>query len=130
MNKYWNLMVFTASDPRYADHIVDLLDPDFLFIKNVCYRHQCDGQGPLLVKDLRSFVSSWLKLEQILMVDNRLGSFSYQIFNGIPILPYLGDPADTEMKGLASVCKRLSRHDVDIQAYLKERYQYKHTLKS
>lgn len=130
MSKHWNLMVFTASEQRYADIVVNMLDPEFIYFKNVCYRHQCDMQGPHQVKDLRSFTNAWLKIENILILDNRLGSFSFQPYNGLAVLPFYGDPQDSELKGLAAVCKQLAKFEVDIQQYVRDRYKFRKTLGS
>jgi CTD small phosphatase-like protein 2 len=47
------------------------------------------------VKDLRIF-KDW-DLKDIVLVDNSVFSFAFQIENGIPIIPYYNNPADEEM---------------------------------
>lgn len=130
MAEIWNLIVFTASDKKYADYVVDMLDPECKYIANVCYRNQCEAVSRHLVKDLRSFYSNYVKDENILIVDNRIVSFGYQIYNGIPILPFYGDMRDTELRGLKSYLKRLSQPDMSIQKTLRERYRYSETFKA
>jgi Dullard-like phosphatase family protein len=130
MAELWNIIVFTASDKKYADHVVDLLDPECKYIANVCYRNQCEAVSRHLVKDLRSFYSSCIKEENILIVDNRIVSFGYQIYNGIPILPFNGDMRDSELRGLKSYLKRLAQQDYSIPKILRERYRYSETFKA
>lgn len=130
MAEVWNLIVFTASDKKYADYVVDLLDPECKYIANVCYRNQCEAVSRHLVKDLRSFYSNHVKEENMLIVDNRIVSFGYQIYNGIPILPFYGDMRDTELRGLKSYLKRLAQPEMSIQKTLRERYRYSETFKA
>lgn len=129
MSELWNVIVFTASDKKYADYVVDMLDPECKYIANVCYRNQCEAVSRHLVKDLRSFYSTHVKEENILIVDNRIVSFGYQIYNGIPILPFYGDLRDTELRGLKSYLKRLSQPEFSIQKTLRDRYRYSETFK-
>lgn len=124
-------MVFTASEKKYADMVVDLLDPEFKFFNNVCYRHQCDLQGPLAVKDLRSLSTLHTSVSDMLILDNRLASFAYQLYNGVPILPFYGSSSsakDRELLDIQSFLKYLSNREVDITKSLRERYNYRKVL--
>jgi len=47
------------------------------------------------VKDLRIIANR--ALEDLVIVDNSVYSFAYQIDNGIPIIPFYHDPKDEEM---------------------------------
>ena len=47
------------------------------------------------MKDLRIIRNR--KLENIIIVDNSLYCFGFQLANGIPILPYYDDPEDEEL---------------------------------
>lgn len=49
------------------------------------------------IKDLRIFREEQFKLEDIVIVDNSVYSFAYQIDNGIPIIPFYNDKNDEEM---------------------------------
>jgi CTD small phosphatase-like protein 2 len=48
------------------------------------------------VKDLRIFEPS-RRLEDIVIVDNAVYSFGYQLENGIPIIPFYDDKKDEEL---------------------------------
>ena len=43
------------------------------------------------------FCGKELSLKDILIIDNNIYSFGFQLENGIPILDFLGDQNDTEM---------------------------------
>lgn len=84
----FQVVVFTASHQSYADVVLDLIDPHHeIFVKRL-YRDSCvrsaDG---VYVKDLRIF-DKCRKMEDIVIVDNAVYSFGYQLENGIPIIPF------------------------------------------
>lgn len=92
------MVVFTASHQAYADVVLDLIDPHHeIFVKRL-YRESCirTSDGGVYVKDLRIFQPS-RKLEDILIVDNAVYSFGYQLENGIPIIPFYNDRKDEEL---------------------------------
>ena len=47
------------------------------------------------MKDLR--VIKNLDLAQTLLLDNYVWSFAFHLDNGIPVVPYFGEPDDTEL---------------------------------
>jgi hypothetical protein len=47
------------------------------------------------VKDLRMFKG--IDLKDILFIDNYVYSFAFQLENGIPVVPFWGDPHDNEL---------------------------------
>jgi RNA polymerase II subunit A small phosphatase-like protein len=47
------------------------------------------------IKDLRILLGRDLK--NVILVDNSVHSFAYQVENGIPILPWYSDMGDTEL---------------------------------
>lgn len=92
----WEVVVFTASCKNYADTILDYLDPDNQYFHHRLYRDTCwkvpDG---VYVKDLRVF-HQW-NLEDIILVDNAVYSFAFQLDNGIPIIPYYKGKDDKQL---------------------------------
>jgi CTD small phosphatase-like protein 2 len=76
------------------------LDPDKSLIQHRYFRqHTCtvvDNEDFLLVKDLNMFKGE-LSLKDILLIDNNIYSFGFQLENGIPILDFMGDKNDTEL---------------------------------
>ena len=60
-----------------------------------------------MVKDLSLF-SGEVNLDNILIVDNNIYSFAFNLENGIPILNYMGDPKDDQLLKIAEYLKQLS----------------------
>jgi CTD small phosphatase-like protein 2 len=90
------VIVFTASHQTYADAILDYLDPDNTLFQHRMYRQHC-VQTPegYYIKDLRVIRNR--RMADMVIVDNSVYSFSYQIDNGIPIIPFYDDPNDEEL---------------------------------
>ena len=62
-------------------------------------QHTCqlgDEDDSLFVKDLKIFKGD-ITLDDILIVDNNIYSFAFNLENGIPILDFLGDKKDKEL---------------------------------
>ena len=90
-------MVFTASHSSYADVVLDILDPNNEIFEMRLYRDSClKSSDGVYVKDLRIFYP-YRKLEDIVIVDNAVYSFGYQLENGIPIIPFYEDKEDEEL---------------------------------
>lgn len=86
--------MFTASSQGYADVILDYLDPTGELIHHRLYRESCvhDESLGAYIKDLRIFEG--VDLKDIFIVDNAIYSFSYQLDNGIPIIPFRDNKED------------------------------------
>ena len=99
------VVLFTASLKQYADSIVSEIDPEHKYFKYILCRHNCvsisfnkDNKNKIYyVKDLRVFD---IPMEKIVIVDNSILSFVYQINNGIPILPFYSNDNDNELQNL------------------------------
>lgn len=84
VSKCFEVGIFTASIPEYADAIINHLDPDGSLIKFRLYRDNCINVNDLFnVKDLR--IIKGVDLKNIVLVDNNIYSFAAQINNGILI---------------------------------------------
>lgn len=95
-NKHMQVGIFTASNQTYADAILDYLDPHNKLFSFRLYRQHC-VQTPegYYVKDLR--IISNIGMHNMVLVDNSVYSFAYQLDNGIPIIPFYDDPKDEEL---------------------------------
>jgi Dullard-like phosphatase family protein len=96
--KNFEVIVFTASDSPYADAVLDLLDPEKTLIHWRLYRESCIVVNNKFIKDLRILANRDLK--DIILVDNSVYSFAYQLDNGIPIITWTEDPCDRELFNL------------------------------
>jgi len=99
MSKIFELVVFTAAEEVYAKPVVGIIDPENKYLKKVICRQNCiqTPQG-FLVKDLRIFADR--EVNEILIVDDNVLSFAFQLANGIPILPFNGEEEDDELNYL------------------------------
>lgn len=90
------MVVFTASHKAYADVVLDLLDPDHQLIHYRLYRDHCiRTEEGIYIKDLRIITNR--DLRDLIIVDNAVYSFGYQLDNGIPIIPFYDDKRDEEL---------------------------------
>ena len=88
--------MFTASHKAYADAILDFLDPESKYFQFRLYRDNCvQTKEGYYVKDLRIFANRDPK--DLVIIDNSVYSFAFQIDNGIPIIPFYTDKEDEEM---------------------------------
>jgi len=95
LSEYYELIVFTASHPYYADTVIDLLDPDKKIFSKRLFRNSCiKTDVGLYIKDLRVLNCD---LKSTVIVDNAIFSFAFQLDNGIPIIPFYDDKEDKIM---------------------------------
>lgn len=121
MNKHYEVCVFTASTPQYADSIINYLDPTGTLIQHRFYRNQCvKTEGNEYIKDLRVFKN--VDLKNILLVDNAVYSFGQQLDNGIPIASFKEDPDDCEFDYLIPHLEACAQYD-DVRDYNRQKFQ-------
>lgn len=103
IKKNYFTIIYTASHQSYADSVVDFLDPTGELFDYRLYRHNCVkaamGSDSIYVKDLRIFKN--IPLSDMIIIDNSILSFAFQLENGIPIVPFYENSNDTELKFLA-----------------------------
>ncbi|CAD8149738.1 unnamed protein product [Paramecium pentaurelia] len=118
MSNYYNIYLFTASSELYANAIVNHLDPKRQYINDILCRNNCfETKNGFFIKDLRIITNRPLK--DIVIVDNLPHSFGLQLENGIPILEYLYDSKDEELKYLQNYLIQLSKEE-DVRPFNKE----------
>ncbi len=120
MKEYYEIILFTASTSAYAEAIAKELDPEKKTISYILDRRFClETKNGFFVKDLRLLKNRQLK--NIIIVDNLVHSFGFQIENGIPILEWNGNKKDTELKHLADYLLEARKYD-DVRECNKERF--------
>lgn len=77
VTKYFEVVVFTASEKTYANKAIKLLDPNKEFIRGRLYRNSCTWFNPLLVKDLNILGRD---LSKTVIVDNSPNAFALNVF--------------------------------------------------
>ena len=117
VSKYWEVCIFTASNPNYANPVIDTFDPTGKYIKARYYRDSCiNNEKGYWVKDLGMFKERCLK--DIVIVDNSASCYISNIENAIPMLPYIDNNADNELKDLEEFLIWLSKKE-DVREPLK-----------
>ena len=103
VSQWFEVIVFTASQPEYADQVLEWLDPGREWVHHRLYRQHCSLVDGVLVKDLR--ILGCREESHLIIVDNNPHCFGFHLDNGVPIKPWVGDPTDTQ---LLSVLKYLN----------------------
>jgi len=107
MADIYEICIFTAAGEEYANEVVSLLDPERKYIRKVISRKHCiELNANYVVKDLRIIEDRELK--NILIVDDSIYSYSFQIENGIPIRSFEGEEEDKELLFLINYLRGLS----------------------
>jgi len=101
LTNFYDIYAFTASTLPYATAVVKHLDPKGEWFKGILHRGNCmETRNGYYIKDLR--IAGGRDPAKALIVDNLSHSFAFHIPNGIPILEWHDDQADTELKFLMS----------------------------
>lgn len=96
LEKSYEIAVFTAGEQSYADAVLDYLDEHRQIIKHRFYRQHCiQVEQGMYVKDLRIFKDRNLK--DIVIVDNSIISFAFNMDNGVPISGFFRQKNDEEL---------------------------------
>ena len=94
VSKYFEVVIFTASIPKYASPLLDILDKQ-KNIKHRLYREQCTFINGLYIKDLKRLNRP---LKDLIIVDNSPLAFAFNEENGLPIKTWYDDYSDNELK--------------------------------
>jgi CTD small phosphatase-like protein 2 len=115
----FEIFIFTAAAGDYAKAVADYLDPEKKIISAILTRdHTLPTQQGFSIKDLDIVQNRDMK--NMVIVDNLVHSFSYQLENGIPILEFRGNSEDRELLHLTSYLAELSQCD-DVREFNREK---------
>ena len=90
--QHFELIVFSSGNSNYASKVVSILDPYNTIFSFVLFRKYCiHTNNGLYLKDLRILNRD---LSKVVIVDNSILSFAFQLDNGIPIVPFQSDKTD------------------------------------
>jgi len=108
--KNYEVIIFTSSQPAYANRVLNILDPNNEFITYRAFREHCVmTDSGIIVKDLRIFANRDMK--NLILVDNSILNYSFQLYNGVPILPYTSQKKDTQLQKLLKFLEFLKGED-------------------
>ena len=85
----YEIIVFTAGEQEYADNILDYIDPEKKIFKKRLYRQDCIKVDNFFIKDL-DIILDWDR-EHMVIVDNSILSFAFDLDNGVPINSFIGN---------------------------------------
>lgn len=107
MSKYYELVIFTASLSKYANPLMDILDPE-RFCTSRLFREHCNYvfAERIYVKDMSQLGRP---IEDVILIDNSPNSYRPQPENAVPILSWYDDQTDRELYKLTPLLRNLSR---------------------
>lgn len=115
ISKNYFIIIISNSNKEISDSIINLFDPSSKYISLRLYEDDCQrmliNREYILIKDIRILP---VPITKIVIIDNSVLSFAYQLKNGIPILPYINNKNDNELRILVSYLMHLSQFE-DIQ---------------
>ncbi|MCQ2816267.1 MAG: HAD family hydrolase [archaeon] len=107
MSKLFELIIFTASVPPYANPLLDKLDLNKL-ISYRLFRQHCISMSRLYIKDLRRVGRD---LKDTIILDNNPVSYIANKENGLPILTWHFDKNDRELIKIIPVLEFLAKEN-------------------
>ena len=113
MSKTFNIVIFTASIPEYANPLLDKLDT-YNVISKRFFRGDCTVKNGLYVKELKKVGHN---LEDMIIIDNNPISYSLNKENGFPIRTWHYDKNDIELNKIIPYLEYLSKVD-DVRCVL------------
>lgn len=126
VSRLYEVVVFTAAADYYATAIIEYLDPNRQFISEILTRRHCMcTKNGFNIKDLRIIRNRDLK--NMIIVDNLVHSFGFQLDNGVPIMEFLGEQNDAELKHLVPYLYEAWKAD-DIRIFNRNRLQLSNML--
>jgi len=113
MAKCYELVIFTASLSKYANPLMDILDPE-RYCTGRLFREHCVYADRVYMKDMAQLGR---RIEDVILIDNSPNSYRPQPENAIPILSWYDDPDDTELWKISPLLRNLARVE-DVRSVL------------
>ena len=113
MSEMFEVVAWTAGTENYGKKILSHIDPNNEYFVHSLFRQHCsqlfDDFG--YTKELSKLGR---EMSMIMILDNTSKSYKLNPNNGIPILDFLGEPEDRELKRYTDILTKYSSPDLDI----------------
>ena len=118
VDKYYELIIFTAATQEYADLLIDAVEENKIYFEHRLYRQHTVIIGNDFVKDLSRVGRP---LDKIAIVDNMPQNFRLQKENGINIKAFWGEEVyDTALIDLGKILVNIAKDGGDIRNGIKK----------
>lgn len=92
----FTVYVYTAGQKKYADAVLNIIDPENLITKRF-YRDSCKKDGGVIVKDLKHIKKLIRSKQEMILVDDNSLSIEKNYPFAIQIKAFEGNQADKEL---------------------------------
>ena len=118
VDKYYELIIFTAATQDYADLLIDAVEENKIYFEHRLYRQHTVIIDNDFVKDLTRIGRP---LDKIVIVDNMPQNFRLQKENGINIKAFWGEEAyDTALVDLGNILVNIAKDGGDVRNGIKK----------
>lgn len=113
VSAWYELAVWSSGSPAYVANIVEQVFPNREALRFVWASDRCtvrlhpEVRDYYWIKDLKKVKRAGYPLEQVLMLDDTPSKLERQYGNLLPVRPFFGDPADTELRDVLTFLDRL-----------------------
>ena len=107
MHKLYELVIFTASLSKYADPLMQQLDPSNMCVYKL-FREHCTYFNNAFVKDLTRLGRP---MTDVIILDNSPVAYLFQPENAMPAVSWYDDQTDTELARVATLLERMAYED-------------------
>ena len=114
MHKHYELVIFTASLSKYAEPLVEILDPEKLCSYKL-FREHCTFMNNAFVKDLTRLGRP---MNSLLILDNSPVAYMLQPENAMPCVSWYEDMADRELPRTAVLLERIA-YEEDVRKVIR-----------
>ncbi|KIW05086.1 uncharacterized protein PV09_03645 [Verruconis gallopava] len=114
VQKWYKLVIFTASVQEYADPVIDWLELERPYFEARYYRQHCTMRNGAYIKDLAQVEPD---LSKVMILDNSPLSYVFHEDNAMPIEGWISDPTDNDLMHLIPLLEGL-QHCTDVRAVL------------
>jgi len=105
----FEVVVFTASPTVYANRVLDRLDPHHELIDHRMFRHHCHHHHHHKAHYIKDLCALGRDLSKVVIIDNSVEAFAFQLDNGVLIEDFLGSPEDTALLRMEDFLVKLAQ---------------------